>query len=121
MVGFFVLFLPFDLIKAGATQTETSLLKQYVAGERVDLLDEVSDCWPDFSLFEERVKQESLRNKRPVCPLSDLSEINSVLLFVNGKTKPETMLFTSGLLQTLATIYAKNIYVRRCFYHRTGD
>ena len=34
----FVLFLPFDLIKAGATQTETSLLKQYVAGERVDLL-----------------------------------------------------------------------------------
>ena len=29
----------FDLIKAGATQTETSLLKQYVAGERVDLLD----------------------------------------------------------------------------------
>ena len=30
-----------DLIKAGATQTETSLLKQYVAGERVDLLD---DC-----------------------------------------------------------------------------
>ena len=32
--------LPFDLIKAGATQTETSLLKQYVAGERVDLLDD---------------------------------------------------------------------------------
>ena len=30
----------FDLIKAGATQTETSLLKQYVAGERVDLLDD---------------------------------------------------------------------------------
>ena len=29
-----------DLIKAGATQTETSLLKQYVAGERVDLLDD---------------------------------------------------------------------------------
>ena len=30
-----------NLIKAGATQTETSLLKQYVAGsERVDLLDE---------------------------------------------------------------------------------
>ena len=36
----FVLFLPFDLIKAGSTQTETSLLKQYVAGERVDLLDD---------------------------------------------------------------------------------
>ena len=32
----------FDLIKAGATQTETSLLKQYAAGERVDLLDDVS-------------------------------------------------------------------------------
>ena len=31
---------PFDLIKAGATQTETSLLKQYVAGECADLLDE---------------------------------------------------------------------------------
>ena len=30
----------FDLIKAGATQTKTSLLKQYVAGERVDLLDD---------------------------------------------------------------------------------
>ena len=30
----------FDLIKAGATQTETSLLKQYAAGERVDLLDD---------------------------------------------------------------------------------
>ena len=28
------------LIKAGATQTETSLLKQYAAGERVDLLDD---------------------------------------------------------------------------------
>ena len=31
---------PFDLIKAGATQTETSLLKQYVTGERVDSLDD---------------------------------------------------------------------------------
>ena len=30
----------FDLRKAGATQTESSLLKQYVAGERVDLLGE---------------------------------------------------------------------------------
>ena len=39
-----VLFLPLDLIKAGATQTETSLLKQYVAGERVDLLDELNQC-----------------------------------------------------------------------------
>ena len=28
-----------DLIKAGATQSETSLFKQYDAGERVDLLD----------------------------------------------------------------------------------
>ena len=36
----FVLFLPFDLIKAGAAQTKTSLLKQYAAGERVDLLDD---------------------------------------------------------------------------------
>ena len=31
---------PFDLIKAGATQTESSLLKQYVAGECVGLLDD---------------------------------------------------------------------------------
>ena len=31
---------PFDLIKAGATHTETSLLKQYVAGERVDVFDD---------------------------------------------------------------------------------
>ena len=31
---------PFDLIKAGATHTETSLFKQYVAGERVDSLDD---------------------------------------------------------------------------------
>ena len=30
----------FDLIKAGATQTETSLQKQHAAGERVDLLDD---------------------------------------------------------------------------------
>ena len=30
----------FDLIKAGATQTETSFLKQYVAGECVALLDD---------------------------------------------------------------------------------
>ena len=36
----FVLSLPFDLIKAGATQTETSLLKQYDPGERVRLLDD---------------------------------------------------------------------------------
>ena len=35
----FILFLPFYLIKAGVTQTEKSLFKQYVAGERVDLLD----------------------------------------------------------------------------------
>ena len=28
------------MIKAGATQTETSFLKQYAAGERVDLLDD---------------------------------------------------------------------------------
>ena len=36
--------LAFDLIKAGATQTVTvtSLIKQYAAGERVDLLDEES-------------------------------------------------------------------------------
>ena len=32
----------FDLIKAGATQTETLLLKQDVAGECVDLLDDCS-------------------------------------------------------------------------------
>ena len=31
---------PFHLIKAAATQTETSLLKQHAAGERVDLLDD---------------------------------------------------------------------------------
>ena len=31
---------PFDLIKAGATQAETSLLKQYVAAERVDSLND---------------------------------------------------------------------------------
>ena len=36
----------FDLIKAGATQTETSLLKQYVAGERVDLLDDYEMTFP---------------------------------------------------------------------------
>ena len=29
-----------DLMKAGTTQTETSLLKQYVACESVDLLDD---------------------------------------------------------------------------------
>ena len=32
----------FDLIKAGTTQTETLLLKQYVVGECVDLLDDRS-------------------------------------------------------------------------------
>ena len=30
----------FDLIKAGATKTETSLLKQHVSGEGVGLLDD---------------------------------------------------------------------------------
>ena len=30
----------FDLIKAGATQTKTSLIKQHAAGERVDFLDD---------------------------------------------------------------------------------
>ena len=47
----------FDLIKAGATQTETSLLKQYVAGERVDLLDDydfpartITETWCSFPL-----------------------------------------------------------------------
>ena len=34
----FVLFLPFDLRKAGVTQIETLLLKQYVACEWVDLM-----------------------------------------------------------------------------------
>ena len=38
--GTLLLFLPFDLIKAGATQTETSLPKKHTAGERVDLLDD---------------------------------------------------------------------------------
>ena len=49
---------PFDLIKAGATQTETSLLQQYVAGECVDLLDDydfpgrtITDTHLSFSLF----------------------------------------------------------------------
>ena len=39
----FILFLPFDLIKAGATQTETSSLKKHKhdAGERVCVLDDV--------------------------------------------------------------------------------
>ena len=36
--------MPFVLINAGATQTETSLLKQYVASERVDLLDHYGLC-----------------------------------------------------------------------------
>ena len=36
--------------KAGATQTETSLLKQYVAGERVDLLDDYD--FPTRSITE---------------------------------------------------------------------
>ena len=37
--------MPFDLIKAGATQTETSLFKQYVAGECVDFLDDSNLKW----------------------------------------------------------------------------
>ena len=37
----FVLFLPFDLIEPRVTPTETSLFKQYVAGEGVDLVDVV--------------------------------------------------------------------------------
>ena len=37
---------PFDLIKAGATRTETSLLKQFVAGERMDLLDDYEMTFP---------------------------------------------------------------------------
>ena len=36
----FVLFLSFDLIKAGATQTKTPLLKEYEGGECVGLLNE---------------------------------------------------------------------------------
>ena len=48
----FVLFLPFDLIKAGATQTETSLLKQYVADERVDLPDMIMISRQEPSLPE---------------------------------------------------------------------
>ena len=41
-------------IYTGATQTETSLLKQYVAGERVDLLDEVLSNVPEPILWHER-------------------------------------------------------------------
>ena len=46
MVGFrSILDISLDIyIKARSTQTETSLLKQYVAGERVDLLDEKPVC-----------------------------------------------------------------------------
>ena len=47
----------FDSIKAGATQTETSLLKQYVAAECVDLLD--GFFWfSEFSEFSERCDQK---------------------------------------------------------------
>ena len=42
----------FDLIKAGATQSETSLLKQHVAGERVDLLDDYD--FPARTIIETR-------------------------------------------------------------------
>ena len=50
----FVLFLPFDLIKAGATQPETSSFKQYDAGECVDLLDAlimISQQEPSLKVF----------------------------------------------------------------------
>ena len=40
----FILFLRFDLIKAGGSQTEMSF-KQYDAGEYVDLLNEIQKCF----------------------------------------------------------------------------
>ena len=59
----FVLFLPFDLIKAGATQTETSsLLKEYDAGERVDLLDNFSFCFAT----EDRERKPALAKKSTI-------------------------------------------------------
>ena len=44
----------FDLIKAGATQSETSLLKQHVAGEHVDLLDHDDYHFPARTIIETR-------------------------------------------------------------------
>ena len=49
------------MIKAGATQTETSFLKQYVAGERVDLLDEPNlfVAPPDKATYRKPWQQKS--------------------------------------------------------------
>ena len=60
---------PSDLIKGGATQTEMSLLKQYVAGERVDLLD--SFCRIIFYRDRKICVQDVLRKTFTARPLID--------------------------------------------------
>ena len=52
------------MIKAGATQTEMSLLKQYVAGERVDLL-EVFICSKTVSMIWKASVSKTLGQPSP--------------------------------------------------------
>ena len=66
--------MPFDLIKAGATQTETSLLKQHAAGEPVDLLDDY-----DFPARTITEKEEVCSQKTSVCKVwAGVREITSL-------------------------------------------
>ena len=85
----FVLFLPFDLIKAGATQTETSLLKQYVASECVDLLDDYdfptrtmtgTICIFHFAALTTNTHGVGCRNRREGS--SDTSHAYGVILYI---------------------------------------
>ena len=57
-----------DLIKAGATQTETPLQKQYVAGERVDLLDELTSHLSVSGQLRQSCVGEEWEDKRVTHP-----------------------------------------------------
>ena len=68
-------------IKAGATQTETSLLKQYVAGECVDLLDDYD--FPARTIIETREKDNSQKFNKKVLFLSCLLSLQNLKLLWN--------------------------------------
>ena len=75
MVGFRSL-LAIGLDKGWATQTETSLLKQYGAGERVDLLDNFSFCFAT----EDREGKPALAEKSTILQMHGVVSIKNRIL-----------------------------------------
>ena len=79
---------PFDLIKAGATQSETPLFKQYDAGERVDLIDASDHNFPARTItikskicMKKHIVKTNFRNLAQFTKFTKNSRVRTFVVF----------------------------------------